>query len=147
MNVVFKICESENNKLSKDFASTTANFDVDFKSESSVFEPIIIIGTTYDLSQYNYAEIADFGRKYFINDIKVLRTNLYEIHLHVDVLSTYESEIRNLTAVVKRQENNFNLYLDDSEFKVYNNSLIQTNKFSNSGFTKNLQYVLVTAGG
>lgn len=146
MNVIFKKCISENNKLSKSFSATSQNYSFDFKADSSVYNPTILIGTEENLTQYNYAEISDFNRKYFIDDITVIRTNLYEISMHVDVLSTYENELRNVPCIAKRNSNNFNLYLTDPEFQILSYEDIEIKKFSGTGFTKDLQFVLAVSG-
>ena len=91
--------------------------------------------------------ISDFGRYYFIEDIISVRDGLWEIHAHVDVLMTYSAQIKACSATFKRQEHLFNLYLDDPEFKTYNNSEIVTKLFTGSEFSKSMQYILVTAGG
>ncbi len=145
--ITLKKCNCENYRVTKTFDSGSTTTTFHFKDEQSVLNPVILIGTNENLTQYNYAEIADFNRKYFITDIKVVRENLYEVTLHVDVLGTYDSQIRSVQADIRRQEHNFNTYLDDPEFHIYNNSFIQVQKFSDTALTKNLDFVLVTAGG
>ena len=146
-NITFKKCNCENYRVTKTFTGGTFSTNFHFKDTRSVLDPVIIINTSSDLTGYNYAEINAFSRKYFVTDIKVVRENTYEISLHVDVLGTYDSQIRAVKADVKRQENNFNMYLDDPEFHVYNNEFIQTKAFSNGAFHKDFEFVLVTAGG
>lgn len=146
-NITLKTCNCANYVVTKTFTGNSTTTTFHFKNEQSVLDPVILIGTNENLTQYNYAEISDFGRKYFITDIRLVRENLYEISLHVDVLGTYDSQIRGVQADIRRQENNFNTYLDDPEFHIYNNSFIQTQKFSNSELKKDLEFVLVTAGG
>lgn len=146
-NITFKHCNCENYRVTKTFTGSTFSTNFHFKDTRSVLDPVIIIQTSTDLTGFNYAEISAFNRKYFVKDIKVVRENTYEISLHVDVLGTYDSQIRAVKADVKRQENNFNMYLDDPEFHVYNNEFIQVKKFSNSDLHKDFKYVLVTAGG
>lgn len=71
---------------------------------------------------------------------------MWEIHAHVDVLETYASAIKANSAVIRRQEGKYNLYLDDPEFHIYNSERIQTLKLTNSEFSKGLKYVLVVNG-
>ena len=47
-------------------------------------------------------------------------------------------------AIVKRQENRWNLYLDDGSFKVYQNPMVLTKAFP-QGFTTQ-EFVLAVAG-
>ena len=63
-----------------------------------------------------------------------------------NVLKTYENEIRGSTAVVDRQEKKYNLYLNDSQFKVYNYTRTNTVPFP-IGFPNEGTYVLTVAGG
>ena len=144
--ITLKKCNCENYRVTKTFDSGSTTTTFHFKDEQSILNPVILIGTNENLTVYNYAEINDFNRKYFITDIKVVREGLYEVSLHVDVLSTYDSQIRGVQADIRRQENKFNTYLDDPEFHIYNNAFIQVQKFSGNALRKNLEYVLVTAG-
>ena len=51
-------------------------------------------------------------------------------------------------AMIRRQQNIYNLYLNDPDFITYNNEKIQTLKFKNgtTPFSKTLTYVLVING-
>ena len=146
-NITFKKCNCENYRVTKTFTGGTFSTNFHFKDTRSVLDPVIIIQTSSDLTGYNYAEISAFNRKYFVTDIKVVRENTYEITLHVDVLGTYDSQIRSVKADIRRQEHNFNTYLDDPEFHIYNNAFIQVQKLDGNSLTKNLEFILVTAGG
>lgn len=138
---------SENYRLDK---SLTAKYSESciLKDGCSIESPVLLITNYNNISDCNYMYIDDFNRYYFIEDIISVRDGLWEIHAHVDVLMTYSTEIKACTATFKRQENLFNLYLDDPEFKTYNNSEIVTKVLSGgSGLTKSMNYILVTAGG
>lgn len=146
MTVTLYTCTSENERLDKSsYLSGGTSFSFDFKDQSSVLNPSIIIGTSTSISALNYAYIDTFGRYYYIMEVIVLRADLYLLKLHADVLMTWRSQIRNCSAVCRRQENVNNMYLDDPEFKVYNNKQIDCYKFS-SPFSKNLSYLLTVAG-
>lgn len=118
------------------------------KDDTSILRPVLEIRTSNNVASYNYMYIQEFGRYYFINDIKSVNNNVWEISVHVDVLETYKTAILANDAVIKRQRSQYNLYLDDNEFKLLNKEQIQTLKFKQSGggLTKNLQYVLVVNG-
>lgn len=146
MNIVLKTCISENNRLSKKFSGSESVFSFDFKGDSSVYSPVVLIATDQNLTQFNYADISDFNRRYFIDDITVVRAGLYQISLHVDVLSTYENELRNINVIAGRNSNNYNLYLKDDAFQVYSYEDVEIKKFSGTGFTKDLSFVLAVSG-
>lgn len=135
---------SERNRVSK---SVTTLFTVSgvLKEETSIIDPIIKIEC--DLSNVvncNYLTIPAFGRSYFVNNIRSIRNGLVEFACHVDVLSTYADDIRSNTAIIRRQAYNWNLYLNDGSFKVYQNPNVLTKEFP-SGFTTQ-EFVLAVAG-
>lgn len=144
MTLTLYVNTSENNRLDKSITSR-GTFVFSFKDESSVFNPQVLIANGSSLADVNYAYISEFGRYYYVTEIVLVRADLYLLKLHTDVLMTWKSQIRNCTAVLKRQELAYNLYLDDPEFKVYNNERIEIRNFSD-GFTKALQYILTVAG-
>lgn len=139
--------ESPVEKIGKTLSNSHTISDVLLKRDTSILRPVLLINSVQNIYNYNYMYISEFGRYYFIDDIRSVNNNMWEISAHVDVLETYSAEILANTAVLKRQEKKFNLYLDDPEFKVLNNYRIQTKRFAGtSGWTKNLHYVLVTNG-
>lgn len=134
------------NKIDKNL--TLGNtYNCVLKESTSILDPIIILHTSDSIYNHNYMYISDFGRYYYIKDIKSLNNNKWEIAAHVDVLETYSSQILQNSAVIKRQEKLYNLYLDDPEYKTLNYERIQTLKFKGGeGFTKTLKYVLTVNG-
>ena len=94
--------------------------------------------------QYNYCYIADFKRYYYITDITVSNGYIL-IDCKVDVLMSYAQEIKACNAVIKRQQNLCNYYLDDEQYKAYEYSRIQTKEFPN-GFTQNSLLLAVSGG-
>lgn len=79
---------------------------------ASVLDPQIEVQLS-ELPTYNYCYISAFNRYYFINDITSVRNNLWLLSMHVDVLESYKDKIKQLTAVVSRNENTFNKYITD----------------------------------
>ena len=146
-NLVFKKNISPTNKVGKSFDSTTAQFSVVLKEDTNIFRPTFILQTEANLGGFNYIDGSAFsGRQYFITKVTSIGYNRYEVEAMTDVLDTWATQIKANDAVVSRQENVYNLYLDDPYFHVYNYERIQTLKFPNNAFMKSLQYVLVTNG-
>lgn len=115
------------------------------KEETSIIDPVLIIETDLaTIARANYITIPQFGRSYFITNIRSITNDLVELTCHVDVLSSFASEIRQNTGIVHRQENNWNLYLNDGSLHAYQNPIITTHLFPN-GFSGQ-SYVLVLAG-
>lgn len=134
------------NKIGKKLNDELVTSDVLLKDNVSILKPVFKVRDVRSIITYNYLYCSELQRYYFIDDIVSVHNDLWEISCHVDVLETYKNGILGQTAVIKRQQNKYNLYLNDPDFMTYNNDTIQTKKFSNSAFTKNLSYVLVVNG-
>lgn len=66
----------------------------------------------------NYVYIPAFNRYYFINSITSVRTNLWRVNLHCDVLYSFRNDVLQIKAIIDRQENNFNRYLIDNNMPL-----------------------------
>lgn len=135
---------SPKNQLDKSLSNVLA-VTGNLKEDSSVVDPIILVQAPLStIVTANYMTIHAFGRSYFITDMVSVRNSLVEIHGHCDVLTTYAAAIRGNDAIIYRQENDWNLYLDDGSFQVYNNPNVLTRPFP-SGFST-LEFILAVAG-
>ena len=143
-NITLQINSSEKNKLDKEITDIATVSGV-LKEDTSIIDPVVKIECDlHDYVNCNYITIPEFGRKYFVTNIRSVRNGLVEFSCHVDVLSSFADSIRSNKAIIKRQENNWNLYLNDGSFKVYQNPNVLTKAFP-SGFTKQ-EFVLAVAG-
>ena len=115
------------------------------RNESSVIDPVVLVYAE-NLSDYNYAWIDEFHRFYFIRNIISVRTGLWRLVMHVDVLSTYADYIKNNNGIMARNANVWNLYYQDDQFKILNYETIQTKAFGVS-LSPSSQFVLIVAGG
>lgn len=124
----------------------TGSMEGDLREPCSILDPVItIIKARFDESPgFNYVYIPDFERYYFVKGFSAEVYNLAAMSLHVDVLMTYKDGIKDWEAIIKRQENQFNLYLDDGIFKAYQNTLHKVIQFP-YGFT-DYSYILALAG-
>lgn len=135
---------SEANRLSKNLTNITTVSGT-LKQSTSIINPIIQIQCEItDVTDCNYMYIPTFERYYFVDNIISLTSDIVEFTGHVDVLTTYASQIRSNNAIVKRQENRFNTYLNDGSFKTYQDPIILTRAFP-QGFTTQ-EFVLAVAG-
>ena len=138
MNIVLMLNNSEPERVTKDF-KTLATLTGSLKDGTSVINPTILLqgspATVQQIVTSNYLQI---------RDISSVRTNLWEISCHVDVLQSYATQIKEQTAIIQRQENKWNLYLNDGSFKVYQNPNILTKPFPNGFHTH--EFVLAIAG-
>ena len=143
-NISLQRNNSERNRVTKD-VENLMTVSGELKTETSIVDPVILIEC--DLSAVtgcNYVSIPTFGRSYFVNNIRSIRSGLVEFSCHVDVLSSFAAQIKQNTAIVRKQEKNWNLYLNDGSFKIYQNPNVLTKAFP-SGFTTQ-EFVLAVAG-
>ena len=143
-NITLQVNNSEKERLDKNITDI-ATISGTLREKTSLIDPVIVIEG--DLSNYvncNYMTIPAFNRSYFINNITSVSNNLFEISAHVDVLTTYKTQIRTNDAIIARQEKKWNLYLNDGVFKTYQNPYIVTKAFP-SGFTSQ-HFVFSVAG-
>lgn len=143
-------CTAENERVDKtNFITNRFVMNGSLRDESSVIDPVIIIEknnpTFYN---YNYMYIPEFKRWYYINDIVSIRTGLWEIHAHVDVLYTWGADIKRMNGVADKLEDitNANVYFDDGSFIMDSRNDIEVKEFP-SGLNENGSYILICAGG
>lgn len=145
LQIIIQRNQSEKNRVDKTIENVIT-LSGSLRAETSVIDPIITIeGDIEDVVTCNYMTIPRFGRSYFITNIRSIRTGLYEISAHVDALSSFKTQIRENIAIVHKQENNWNLYLNDGTFKVFSDSIVETYTFP-TGFSGNFEYILAVAG-
>lgn len=132
-------------KLTKDLTTIVTLSGV-LKESTSIIDPVFRISGITDTQAAitNYITVPELNRSYFVRGVDSIRNGVYEFICHVDVLSTYADAIKAQTAVIHRQENQWNLYLDDGIFKTYQNPNIIVKKFP-SGFTTQ-EFILAVAG-
>lgn len=146
MNIKLQLNNSPKNALTKDVTDILELTSVTLKNQTDIINPVFIVSTPTDTNILgsNYLYCSTLGRYYFITDIKSVRNGVWEITGHIDVLSTYATEIKAQTAIIRRQANSWNLYLNDGIFKVYQNTKAVTAEFP-TGFST-YQYILAVAG-
>lgn len=145
MNIQLMVNNSEKNKIGKNL-TTHETVTGTLKENSSIINPSIMLD--YDLSALpyiNYMYIPIWKRYYFINDVTSYRSALCIVDCHVDVLESFKTQILANEAIVRRQENQWNLYIDDGLFHVYQNQLIEGKESNNNGFNGTSR-ILVLAG-
>lgn len=132
-----------------------ASKDCEFKGDVDVLRPVLLL--TGDASTYslcNYVQIPAFNRYYYAT-VKSVPGGMVEISCSRDPLTTaWHLGLPDRSAVIERQENNWNLYLNDGTLKAYANDLIQTKKFTlpspvpvgEIGGFSSPQYVVIVAG-
>lgn len=145
MDVVLCYTSSEPNTLEKNI-STLATLEGRLKDRTSIVNPIIVIEVT-EIIDCNYVHIPAFSRYYYVNDIVSVRNNLWELHLHCDVLQSFNNEIKHCTAIVnKATPETGTQYLHTQGFVSLVKKKTDIIQFPN-GFNDNGNYILITTGG
>lgn len=148
MDIVLYLNASEPNVVAKAIA-TVATLTGSLREASSVTNPIIRIEMGNPV-EANYAYISDFNRYYYIDDIVSLRTNLWELHLKVDVLMSFASSIKNSLAVIEETslegDGRVNSYVSNDSFARLVKDKTDIIQFPD-GFNEQPYFILITAGG
>lgn len=136
---------SEVNKLDKTITDIRT-YNGTLKDQTSILDPVIVFEASLsELTGCNYMTIDSFGRSYFVTDIRSISNSLVQITAHVDVLSTYKQQILSNKAVVARNENRWNLYVDDGVFRTYQDPEVYTHSWPDGFITQS--FVMAVAGG
>lgn len=140
--------KSEKTALTKVMETGWKAYEGILINNSNVVDPVIKLQVGADvIATYNYMVIGDFGRKYFITDITALTHDTCMVSGHVDVLSTYETEIRANSGIVGRATNMWHKYMNDNMIKVDSRPVITTQVFKKGGyFLDNPSIALVVVG-
>lgn len=131
MNCILYYNQSQENKLNKvltDKGTRTILFlnGVDF------LRPIITVKTLP--SDTNYCYIESLGRYYFIEEIRNLKNELFELSLKCDVLMTYKNDIEQSKAIIIESTNEINVNNVDyiAEKNTHVNEIELENPFTES---------------
>lgn len=111
---------AEPNRVNKtDYLIEQIRIAGNLRDISDVTNPSIMFECTDDkILKSNYVYIPAFNRYYFINSITSVRTNLWRVNLHCDVLYSFRNDVLQIKAIIDRQENNFNRYLIDNNMPL-----------------------------
>ena len=144
MEIILYYNDSEKIKLDKELTKI-GSIEGRLFQNTSITKPSIMFDLDTAVFSANYLYIPQFNRYYFITDVVNVSANKWQIQARVDVLTSFKSAIRENTAIIERQENEYNLYLDDKYYRAYQNEDVQYKKFSGSLPTD--KYILVVNGG
>ena len=153
MNFTFYRNSSENNRINKKLTEL-GTISGNLKNESSIIDPTIQMHNTktsknnqLQYSDANYIYIPKFKRYYFVNDVKTINESLIEISCHVDVLYSFKDDIISCSGILaKTQGKDSNLFIDDGNLFVTNETLIESKRFGIVGNIKSSRFVLSVAG-
>ena len=144
MEIILYYNNSEKIKLDKELTQI-GSIEGRLFQNTSITRPSIMFDLDTSVFSANYLYIPQFNRYYFITDVVNVSANKWQIQARVDVLTSFKTAIRENTAIIEHQENEYNLYLDDKYYSAYQNEDVQYKKFSASLPAD--KYILVVNGG
>ena len=144
MHIIIQKNLSEKNKVTKTIQNI-AELEGTLRKETDIINPVIQFqGNITQVINANYLTIPEFGREYFITDIKSVNAQLYEISAHCDVLASFRSEILANSGIIQKNEKLFNAYINDGFYTVEQGMQTFIKPFS--GSLDNDNFILVVAG-
>lgn len=146
MDITFYNISSENNALNKTL-SNGLTLSGTLRAQTSIVNPVIRVEGAASIVAYNYCHIPAFNRYYFINDCVSIRSGLWEISMHVDVLMSFRAGILSSPVVLDSSEDTGkNAYLDGDVWTRLVKTKTDIINFP-SGLSESGHYILITAGG
>jgi hypothetical protein len=142
---------AEPNRVDKSsFLDAVSTLSGALRAPCSLINPSILVQQT-TAPQFNYVYISSFGRYYFVSNITAVNQKLWQIDLKCDVLMTYKSGVQTLSAIIGRQENDYNADLNDTDLPIEKGVDINIEEFNTTPFdttssTAVHNYVLVVVG-
>lgn len=139
---------SSNNVINKSVVSVKNGVTCNVKEPISIINPVVLLSFDVETLKANYAYIPDYKRYYYISDIIPLTGGRIELHLSVDVLYSFKTDILNSTAIIDKQQNvrNSNVYLNDGSYVTQEKEFHSVINYPN-GFLDDGEYILITCGG
>lgn len=121
-------------------------YNIELSKDTDIINPVLLM-SEFDFN-LNYVYIPQFNRYYFIDNVTVVRTNLYQLSCSVDVLMSNASQLNALNLLVERSEVVRQPYIVDNELVTRcDKDVITVNIGSVGASTSSFPYYLVTTGG
>lgn len=135
---------SEEHVLDKQLTVVNSNISAMFKDDTNMVNPTIIISSLIS-KNFNYVYISDTDRYYYVTDMTYSQQRTL-ITLAVDVLMSFNSDIKDLVVIANRSSSYYNTYQKDDSIPFENRSIISTQPFS-AGFGGECLILAVNGGG
>lgn len=135
---------SEEHVLDKSITKINENVSVILKDDTDIINPIIIISNSIS-HNFNYIYISEFNRYYYVRNITHSQQRYY-IECEVDVLMSFNADIKDLEVIANRSSSTYNVYQKDDSIPFENRNVISTQPFA-SGFVGDTLILAVNGGG
>lgn len=146
MDIIIQQNNSDDRAVHKSL-TTLLSLTGSLRDQSSIIDPVIMVEADISaLTGCNYITIPAWGRSYFVKDITSVRNGLVQLSCHVDVLTSFKNELLDCSAVLNRQENIFDLYMDDGQWYI---SCLKKRKVINfpNAFANSSEIIITMIGG
>lgn len=145
MTVTFYSVDDDPRVVTKTLGTATLTLtNVKLKNDTDVINPVLELGNNANLLGSNYFYIQEFGRYYNVTDQKTNSLGLF-VSGHVDVLKSWDSDIRGLNCIVKRNEKKYNAYIPDERIMMSAYENVMTIPFP-TGFADTEEILLAVNG-
>lgn len=150
MKISLYKCSAENNRVDKtNYLTGLFTMEGSLRDSSDVINPVITIEhNDFAYYLYNYCYIYKFKRFYYITEITSVRTGIWQLTLHCDVLYTWRAELANELAIIEKTANvnDANLYIDDGSYVMDSRKNIKVIPFP-TPLNEEGNYILICGGG
>ena len=146
-NVAFALYQNKSSNIRIDKSLEHLHtYDCILKDSTNIVNPTIRIkASDVNVTRGNYGYIPKFKRFYYVNNVRSINADIWEIDLHCDVLMSFRDDIIEHTVIFNHSESAYNLYLNDGSLQMDSRPKVTWNKFPNS-LTNDGTYVLLLAG-
>lgn len=153
MNIYLYTSSAEPNSFPKELGEAV-KIEGTLRDECDILNPVITLVGFNPANTFNYCYIPDFKRYYFITESSVVRTNVMELTMHVDVLQSWSNQILEQEGVILRNEYDYNVWLPDERVPIQSNNEYVFIKSNSTPFTLNIsdngnsieEIIVATAG-
>lgn len=144
-------CVSDNNQMLKSYSVIeSVQFDTLHYDNDKIGVTIVNCQCNTDkkvlFDNCNYVKliIGDVIIYGFVEQI-IFHNNYFDITIKKDLLMTYSMDIKNLSAIIERNEKDFNAYLNDGNMLMRSYEQVQIREFP-SGFSNDYSIILNCSG-
>lgn len=131
MNIYLYTSSAEPNSFPKELGEAV-KIEGTLRDECDILNPVITLVGFNPANTFNYCYIPDFKRYYFITESSVVRTNVMELTMHVDVLQSWSNKILEQEGVILRNEYEYNNMITDELVNIIPNNTGEIIKFARS---------------
>lgn len=143
MNIIFYKTVSPENVIDKVLTDTTTKTG-NLLEDTDIIRPSIEFN--FNPVSFNYAYIADFGRYYYVRSVVNTGASTWRVDFEVDPLMSFKDQIKASPCIAAKSSSVYNLYLNDPNYKCYQDDVILMQNFPTGFEEQNSHFVLTVLG-